>query len=627
MKNLTHSLAAKITAVFLITLTAIVTFIMGLIIAADIYTGAYTGTLKDVRERVMDDYIPGIAQNIASYYYNGEEPFEAAGDVNYYYTISDSEGRLLKSNYEGQKTQYSASVSCGFNYKPIFSNNGIIIEYVPTVEYKVTVYIKDDLVSNDRMSTALYWMGIAYSWRYAAIFIGGAGLLVFFILLVFLFCAAGYRKGAEEPALNKADKLPFDVYTALIIIVFFIEIVIMQGIYDNYALIGAGIVFAIADFLLLLMYLLSMATRIKVGGLLKNTLIFFILRFIWRCLRKTARGLAYILKSISLVWKAVLIILGLSFIELIVMALTGWEPELIFVWWFIEKLILTPFILMLVISLKKLQKGGLTIAAGDLNYKVDTSHMFWDFKRYGEALNSINRGMSRVVEERMKSERLKTELITNVSHDIKTPLTSIINYVDLIKKEKPENERVGEYLEVLDRQSKRLKKLIEDLVEASKASTGNLAVNFTPCEIGVLLDQTVGEYEERLAQNGLELILAKPQEPVMIVADGRHLWRIFDNLMNNICKYTQPSTRVYLTLEKQGGRALITFRNISRYQLNINGEELMERFVRGDSSRSTEGSGLGLAIAKSLTELQKGSLDLTIDGDLFKVVLSFNTLE
>ncbi|NMA37030.1 MAG: hypothetical protein GX942_01855, partial [Papillibacter sp.] len=193
MKNLTHSLAAKITAVFLITLTAIVTFIMGLIIAADIYTGAYTGTLKDVRERVMDDYIPGIAQNIASYYYNGEEPFEAAGDVNYYYTISDSEGGLLKSNYEGQKTQYSASVSCGFNYKPIFSNNGIIIEYVPTVEYKVTVYIKDDLVSNDRMSTALYWMGIAYSWRYAAIFIGGAGLLVFFILLVFLFCAAGYR--------------------------------------------------------------------------------------------------------------------------------------------------------------------------------------------------------------------------------------------------------------------------------------------------------------------------------------------------------------------------------------------------------------------------------------------------
>lgn len=223
----------------------------------------------------------------------------------------------------------------------------------------------------------------------------------------------------------------------------------------------------------------------------------------------------------------------------------------------------------------------------------------------------------------MKSEYFKTELITNVSHDIKTPLTSIINYVDLLEKEEVENPRIKEYLEVLSRQSSRLKKLIEDLMEASKASTGNLNVVFERCDAHVMLTQTIGEFEEKLKEGQIELIVKGSKNPMFIQADPRHLWRIFDNMMNNICKYAQPLTRAYVNIETEGGTGKIIFRNISKCALNIESEELMERFVRGDSSRNTEGSGLGLSIAKSLTELMHGKLELFVDGDLFKVIVSF----
>lgn len=249
--------------------------------------------------------------------------------------------------------------------------------------------------------------------------------------------------------------------------------------------------------------------------------------------------------------------------------------------------------------------------------------MFWDFKKHGENLNRIGEGIARAVDERTKSERFKTELITNVSHDIKTPLTSIINYVDLLEKEELENPPAREYVEVLNRQSHRLKKLIEDLMEASKASTGNLAVNMECCEAGVFLMQVLGEYEEKIGLANLELVTRTAEEPIYIMVDGRHFWRVIDNLMSNVCKYAQPGTRVYIDLLATTTEVCFIFRNTSKYQLNITGEELMERFVRGDSSRNTEGSGLGLNIAKSLTELMGGKLVLVIDGDLFKIILGF----
>ena len=231
--------------------------------------------------------------------------------------------------------------------------------------------------------------------------------------------------------------------------------------------------------------------------------------------------------------------------------------------------------------------------------------------------------MSTAISERIKSERMKTELITNVSHDIKTPLTSIINYVDLLQKEQIENDKAKEYLEVLDRQAKRLKKLIEDLIEASKAATGNIKFQMESVNARMILNQSIGEFEERLAGNQITLVSNVPEEDVYVWADNRYLWRVFDNLMNNIVKYAQPGTRAYVDMTQSEGTITFTFRNTSKNELNISADELMERFVRGDASRNTEGNGLGLSIARSLTESMDGKMDLAIDGDLFKVILTF----
>ena len=243
------------------------------------------------------------------------------------------------------------------------------------------------------------------------------------------------------------------------------------------------------------------------------------------------------------------------------------------------------------------------------------------FAGFSRDLNAISDSISLAVDERLKSERLKTELITNVSHDIKTPLTSIINFADLIAKEETENPNIGEYASHLYKQSVRLKKLLEDLMEASKASTGNLEVHSQACDVRVLLNQCVGEYEERLNAKDMDLIIRESQEELTVWADPKMLWRVFDNLMNNILKYAQENTRVYLTTERLEDEVLFTFKNISKYPLDVTAQDLTERFVRGDLSRHTEGNGLGLSIAKSLMELQGGSLELVIDGDLFKAIL------
>jgi signal transduction histidine kinase len=485
-----------------------------------------------------------------------------------------------------------------------------------------------NLTSNEAYTMAENWINFAYEIRYTLILITIISIISAIILFIFLMCSAGRRKGIDTIVPNAIDNIPFDIFLLLLLIIIIIEFTIPAQLY-NISTIGVIlllIVFGTANILLGLLACMTFATRCKLGGWWRNTVTYRILRFIVRLISKAHNSIKYIFLNTPLIGKTVLIIICLSLAEFVALA-SYRDRSTLALLWFLEKLVLVPAILFIVIGLRKLQTGGEKIAAGDLGYYVDTRYLFWDFKRHGENLNSISQGMSKAVDERMKSERLKTELITNVSHDIKTPLTSIINYVDLIKKEDIENKTLQEYISVLDRQSARLKKLTEDLVEASKASTGNMDVNRVRTEIGILLTQTVGEYEEKLKENDLELILKKPDDEIFIMADGRLLWRVFDNLMNNICKYAQPSTRTYINLDTDDRQAVITFRNISKYPLNISSDELLDRFIRGDSSRNTEGSGLGLSIAKSLTELQQGTLDLYVDGDLFKVVVKFNVIK
>ena len=326
---------------------------------------------------------------------------------------------------------------------------------------------------------------------------------------------------------------------------------------------------------------------------------------------------------ILLMWKlALILIVGFWMLMVLVLSGEGGAALLMLFYTFV----FCPFILYIGWEYRKQTKVCSELAKGNVDAKVDTKHMIWDLKTQGENINAIADSINLAVEERMKSERMKAELITNVSHDIKTPLTSIINYVDLLSKEEIESEKAKEYIEVLSRQSDKLKRLIVDLIEASKASTGNLEIHAEEIDVRMALLQVTGEYEEKLQQAGVELLLHIPEEGIMIQADGRYLFRIFDNLMTNIKKYSLNHTRAYIDLKTEGQDVLIIFKNISKDVLNVSGEEFTERFYRGDTSRNTEGNGLGLAIVKSLVELMNGSIRVIVDGDLFKVEIRFTKI-
>ena len=272
-----------------------------------------------------------------------------------------------------------------------------------------------------------------------------------------------------------------------------------------------------------------------------------------------------------------------------------------------------------------IRDGLARIASGELDFKIDASELIGDNKEMAEAVNHVGDGLQNAVKETLKSERLKADLITNVSHDIKTPLTSIINYVDLLKREEIQDPKMKGYIDILDSKSQRLKQLTEDLVEASKISSGNIVLDMQPIRLGELIRQTNGEFEEKFNARNLEIVSRIPEEPIVIMADGRRMWRVIENLYNNVAKYAMPGTRVYVEVKKIGCRVIFEIKNVSEHPLNIRAEELTERFIRGDVSRSTEGSGLGLSIAQNLVNLQHGTFDIYLDGDLFKITITFET--
>lgn len=433
-------------------------------------------------------------------------------------------------------------------------------------------------------------------------------LTVLFLLLTLLcfsfsMVSAGHWAGREGIHLTWLDKIPADVWLLALLCAFFIG-------WDTFYY-GLGRLWscmALVPFILL--FLCAFAAQCKAGTVLRGTLIARVLRLLWRIIRAVGRGLRRTAVGLPLIWKTALVTLAVFFAEM----LYGYVDGVFAVMKLVEFLA----ILYIALNLRILQKGGEKLAAGDYSQSIDTRPLIGDFKRYGQRMNELRTGMERAVREQTRAERMKTELITNVSHDIKTPLTSIVNYVDLLQKVDVQPETAREYIAVLDRQSRRLKKLTEDLVEASKASSGALPVDVQPTDVAVLFDQIVGEYQERLAGCRLTLVARPPEKPVSVQADGRLLSRVMDNLVSNICKYALEDTRVYVAAACDEETVTISFKNVSRDELNISPDELMERFVRGDASRHTEGSGLGLSIAGSLVQLMGGTFDLSIDGDLFR---------
>lgn len=304
------------------------------------------------------------------------------------------------------------------------------------------------------------------------------------------------------------------------------------------------------------------------------------------------------------------------------------EPKTMLIWLILLDVMLMALLLVYAMQARKIRRAARELAAGNLTHKTDTEKLHFIWRDIGGDLNSIGDGMTVAVEERLKSERMKTELITNVSHDLKTPLTSIINYIDLLKNSDWDAETRGEYIAILERQSAKLKKLTEDVVEASKAASGAISVQTEHIDVRELLEQFLGEYSERMAQADVEPVLSAHCDGAAVMADSALLGRVIENLITNIIKYAMPGTRAYFELSCREGQVVIVAKNVSREPLNnITASELLERFVRGDSSRHSEGSGLGLSIAQSLTELMGGALALVVDGDLFKVELTFNSAD
>ena len=438
------------------------------------------------------------------------------------------------------------------------------------------------------------------------------------ILTIFLCAAAGHRRGREDISLSWFHRIPGDLLLVLLgcamAVICAMASAVITGYYTytdlsmawQLILLG-GLAAAMAA--MGLGALLTVAVRCKARTIFRNTVI-------WRLCALVRRLALAVTEALPLTWKVVLATVAyliFTIFTFVYMAglwllVTGVLAVLLWVWAF---------------QWAKIRQGTRDILAGHTDSHIDTAHMLPDLKSHADELNNLSQAISVAVEERMRSEHFKTELITNVSHDLKTPLTSIINYVDLLKKEDISSETAQQYIEVLDRKSQRLKKLTEDLVEASKASTGALTVQLERLNFNQLLEQAMGEYQDRFLSLDLHPMLLLPTPPAYILADGRHLWRVIDNLLSNCCKYTMPGTRVYGEITREEGRAVLSVKNISREPLNISAEALMERFVRGDTSRTTEGSGLGLSIARSLTELQGGQFQLVVDGDLFKALVSF----
>ena len=631
---MTHRMTAKVLA-FLMTIVStavVIASFFGIVLAFDFEF--YTRTQESIREEIFHNIAESVGMHSAEMVLNERED-----ELEDYYAMQNISGVTVEVSgdpgYTWRWGEQSADATRHAYTSTVYwnSRSGSIWLYDNEYEesmtqVKVTVYVPDELVLEDNFYMTDLLVEMAYSAKYLVYGIGAVALLVSIACFVFLMCSAGHRGRYAEVQPGWGNWVPVDVLVICYISCTSVAIAaVADGYYSNpflqiFALVIAGSLCAAMT----LGLLMSIAVRFKLGKWWQNSLVYYAWSWVKRLLGwawRMVKGAVALICKIPMVSKTMMAYGVITLVEFLMILIFTWEPGAYLLVWILYRIALLPAVVYVALVLRKLQNGAKAIAEGDMNYQISTELMLPEFKKHAQNLNKIREGMTVAVEQKLKSERMKTELITNVSHDIKTPLTSIINYSDLIGKEPCDNPQILEYAQVLHRQSDRLKRLIEDLVEASKASTGNLEVHLAPCEVGVMISQTIGEYEQRLQTSQLTLVVNEPDKPIQIMADGRRLWRVFDNLMNNICKYSQPGTRVYLTLEEGQEDAVIIFRNTSRDPLNLSPDELMERFVRGESARNSEGNGLGLSIARSLTELQKGTMSISIDADLFKVILRF----
>ena len=463
-------------------------------------------------------------------------------------------------------------------------------------------------------------------------------IVAFLISFIYLIVSAGRRKGSEQIHLSRYDKIPGEVIVFIVVVagVFFgtsnlffdFASTVDYVIYMNYypfnpteLILSIFTILAVlfAEYLFLMIVLMRIVRRRKAGIGYWDTSIFHMLGEKAVCMYDARKEVGRLL----------LLLIGGIVCFLICSAFASGYGLIAALG--VLGMIFIPFLMLKrliqeAIWRNRIYEGINHIAGGEPGYKINLDGMKSNERKAGEQINNLGEGLQIAVTQATKNERLKSELITNVSHDIKTPLTSIINYVDLIKRENIENEKVKEYIRVLDEKSQRLKHLTEDLVEASKANTGNLNLDMEKIDFMQLIHQTIGEFQDKFEERQLKTVVKLDKSPVWIYADGRRVWRVMENLLQNIYKYAMPQTRVYIESVTTSKKTTVTIKNISENPLNIPASELTERFIRGDVARTTEGSGLGLSIAKSLTELMNGTFELYLDGDLFRVSIGFDRM-
>ncbi len=470
----------------------------------------------------------------------------------------------------------------------------------------VVIGLRKSGTVDDAYSSMLDDFSLAKQWGRFVLFATVCCLLLSALCFGYLIAAAGHKKGTDEIVLNPFDR----IWTEAVLLGIVLLVALIFSLMGSSLYVYEAVVLILLCALGLLILFFSLVRRAKAGKLYKTSLLrllVYVCRTIFRHIRITARIIGLLAAYVLL---ELLLILGMS----------GGNPIAWFLF-FSTNLAVVIMVCLGFIQYHQICKATEKMAAGELGNLINENTVPF-FHHIAHNLNRTGEAMTHAVEKATQSERMKTELITNVSHDIKTPLTSIISYVGLLRTTDIRDPKALEYIDVLDRKSRRLGQLMVDLVEASKVTSGNISVTMEVINLGELLKQAGGEFESRLEERNIHLVSTLPEKSVFVYADGRHMWRVLDNLFGNAAKYALDGTRVYVDLSVIGRDVLLSVKNISRDPLNIRPEELMERFVRGDESRNTEGSGLGLSIARSLMELQHGSMNILIDGDLFKVVLS-----
>ena len=577
------------------------------------------------------------------------------GDSNYYYLYADLKSKKIYTN----KKEYSHPAELEENIKKMKKLGKYVVVRPKLSEFESYLANEDALTWRDDIKYSgpqtedfVFVSAVDTSYpiqdsfyaenqlfeKYASsgTVIAVLGMIAFGMLivcLVWLTTVAGRSNRDDELHLNWFDAWKTEVAATVVIVLWLIPVLLSGSIlsltdlfmdlnndlatlygYYNYVMnsipyvIGGGMLAAYTCLMFLVGYL-SLVRRLKAGTMWKNSVLHMIVQFVHQ-----------VSINIGSVWKVVIIFGGLFLIHGAAQ-ISG--HSVLFVILLPIDIVAFVYLVYQTIGKKKIKQGISQIAQGEMDYKIDTTGLSGEQKEVAELVNVIGTGLNTAVEKSVKNERLKTDLITNVSHDIKTPLTSIINYVELLKQENFEDPKIRRYIEVLEQKSQRLKTLTEDVVEASKVSSGNISLDMMNLNLVEMIQQTSGEFQEKFAARNLEEVLNLPEEEAMICVDGRRTWRVLENIYNNAAKYAMEGSRIYADLTVLEDQVLFTLKNVSAYPLNISADELTERFIRGDISRSTEGSGLGLSIAKTLTEMQKGQFELYLDGDLFKVTIRF----